>query len=143
MIRSCGFWSSCVNPLGARCQGNAVRSSFHGTGAWKPPAPPSRFPMCALSLTWEASLAVVGGPGSQRLLLHCLPSGARFCLTPERGLFCLLRKQDSKSWLQPLALHLTLNLHLRSSAWRIMLLSPRACCPWGMQRAVLTETGVW
>lgn len=98
MISSCGFWSSCVNHLGPDARETQSEAPVHTTGAWKPPVLLSRFLPQALNLTRETVSAVLCSPGSQRLLPHCLLSGARFCLTPARGLFCLLRKQDSQSW---------------------------------------------
>ena len=137
-ISSCGFWFSRVNPCGPDAR--ETRSCSHdrcletaSAAEWIAAA---RARSSAGTLT---SCAVL--PAPQHLQPRCSLSGGRFCLTPVRELFRLLRRAAGVL-VKLLAFHRlrsTLNFPNNFPSRTVLL---GACRTLRMQGAVLTETRV-
>lgn len=145
-ISSCGYWSSCVNALGPDARETQSEAPVHTTGAWKPPGLLNKFLLHELYLARETLSGCAVQPWVPAPLAP-LPAFRCSLLPHTREAAILFAQEAGQQVLVKLlalrGLHLTLNLHLRNAPSDTVLLSPCACCTWGMQSAGLTETGVW
>lgn len=144
MVSSCGFWSTCVNPLGPDARETQSEVPVHTTGAWKPPMPLSRFLLHALNPIQEtlagcAVLSRVPAPPAPLPAFRC-----SFLPHVTKGAVLLAQEAGQKVLVKLLALYgpcLTLNLPLRNCLAHHAA-RPQVSCTWAVQSSVLTEAGV-